>query len=148
MTRNTKLLIRLSKRYLDITPRGKWRHSYRLERIKRKEAYKEEHPQGYGLGQSRLMSALKALYNYSYTPEQSVFISLFYKYRDKFDRPTQTRYLKRVHKWMPEARQRARGYIKTLVYAHNPLMSLIPKKDDSWAGKYISVPLQYGIADE
>lgn len=122
--------------------REEWRNAHRLERVEANERYKKEHPPGSGLGQRAMVRAFRALYIYEYTPKQDVIIRLFYKYRSKLPRPDQTRYLKQIHRWMPEARQRGKERMRSLVYSKNPLLDLVEKQD--WSGSSFPMPIESG----
>ncbi len=120
------------------TPRERWYSAYRLQRIKRKEAFNEScinAPPFYS-SSSSLVRALKQAYLYDYTLKQGVFIKLFHKYRSKISRQDQTRFLKQIQKWRPEARRRGKERLNNLVYRVNPILALVPKAD-GFKGKYI-----------
>lgn len=122
--------------------RIKYQRDRRRERIQAREA-RAKMP--YYLTSAKIVRALKLIYLYDYTPKQLAFILLFNKYRTQLPRETQAKKLKMIHRWRPEARQRAKMFICELVFRENPLLNCVPKAYGNYWGTVVPIPISYKI---
>lgn len=90
-----------------------------------------------------LTMLFREIYGTEYLPSQRAFMGLVRRYEDKMTRASLLPKKKLIRSWRPSARQRAKDRMHSLVYSKNPFLSLTIK-DDSYSGKYISVPITYG----
>jgi len=87
-----------------------------------------------------MVSALKQLYGFIYTPKQEAFIHLVLRYKKKLSRAAAAEKLRIIHSWRPEARRAAKERMRSLVFNKNPLLALMPKSG-GWSGGYYPVPI-------
>lgn len=115
--------------------RAEWYQHWRELRIE-----KRKNTPAITLDSRVMIRALRSVYNYIYTPTQTVFIHLFYRYKRTMPLASAVQKAKRIHSWRPAAREEAKRLMKDLLLRPNPLLALMPPDRGSW-GAYIPVPV-------
>lgn len=90
-----------------------------------------------------VVSALKNLYTYVYTPQQDAYIHLLRRYKKKIPIEKAVQKTNKIRSWRKEAKERAQKFFRALIYNNNPFLSLIPKNEE-FSGRYIPVPINFG----
>lgn len=119
--------------------KNQWINKYREKRIEQRNFWRNQPTTGFS---NTFNAVLKELYDYIYTDKQQVSITLVHRYKEKLPVEYVKKHETLVEIWKPEAKIRAAEMWKSLIYAKNPFLAMIPKENE-FSGKYYPVPIKY-----